>query len=95
MENWEKKHEKPSEELGERPEIQYSLRWIWTGFWELCATRQSSGFGPCAILLTEIEAYCRINEIDELREFTYHICRMDVVWREEISKPEKNDGDTS
>ncbi len=45
--------------------------------------------GPAPISLTEVEAYCRLKEIDdpdEVDELLYQVRRLDGIWLEEQGK---------
>ena len=88
LRNREDRDAKPSEELASKPTIPFSLEWIWKAFWLLSSSRGGSGFGPLPILLTELEAYSRIEEIDSegLRLLVYHVYRMDSAWLSHVMK---------
>ena len=50
------------------PELISSLRWIWEAFWILNSSRSGGGFGPSALSLSEIYAYCKLYEIRTFSE---------------------------
>ena len=93
LRKFQERNAKVSEELANQPTIPFSLEWVWEAFWFLCSGRGSSGFGPVPILLTEIEAYSRIKEMDAvgLRTLVFHVRRMDDAWLVHVAKKSEND----
>ena len=64
------------------PDLPVNLLWIWKAFWTLHSSRPG-GFGPSAIPMTEIKAYCEMFFIDSFAErnlFTHCIQCMDAEW---------------
>jgi len=75
--------------IANRPVLsQWSLPW-WEAFSLLSGSRPWTMGGPAAISLTEVEAYCRLKEIDdpdEVDELLYQVRRLDGIWLEEQGK---------
>lgn len=71
-----------------RPTLSYSLLWLWQAFWTLSNGR-NVGFAANAIQFSEIEAYCRVERIPEVRELAFHVMMMDMVWRKHMSDEDK------
>lgn len=80
--------------LNERPVITLSLAWLWEGFWVL-SRKRPRGFGGQPLQYSEIEAYCRVEELSvaDSRTLVYVVNALDDVWMKWADKEsEKKDG---
>ncbi len=80
--------------LNERPAITFSQQWLWDAFWAL-SKKRARGFGAQPLLYSEIEAYCRVQElsVSDSRTLTYVVNALDDVWMSWADKEgEKKDG---
>lgn len=67
------------------PQIFEDVRWVWAAWASLHRSR-SLGFAEGPIPLTEILAYCQLNEVDRPRFLAYAVQEMDVVYLHHVSE---------
>ncbi len=75
----------------EEPVVESAFVWIWEAFWKLNAARPG-GFGPSAIPLTEVAAYCNLFRVNSHRErslLVHCIQAMDAEYLRLISNTTK------
>ncbi|MEE8598473.1 MAG: hypothetical protein V3S69_02980 [Dehalococcoidales bacterium] len=73
-------------ELDDDPELlPPDLLVVWQSYGVLSGTR-GRGFGAQPITLVEIEAYCRLHNVDDREDFVYFILALDAHWMDWVSK---------
>lgn len=74
-------------------EVLSHLNWVYTGFWRLSNARPQGFNGPLRIPVSEIEAYCRLKDLDYSRrqDFLFYVERLDHAWMEHIKKLQKEE----
>jgi hypothetical protein len=80
LETVEKQTGKTPQMLLEEPDLHITIAWVWTAYNVLDKGRQWGYNGPQPILVSEIEAYCRLNEIEDRSDLIRYIQKMDNVY---------------
>jgi len=65
--------------LDKKPEIYDDLRQDFKAFGQLHASRQSNGWGPCALRIADIVAYMQILEMNDYEERQVFLRRMQIL----------------
>lgn len=63
-----------------QPVLHPLILWVWEAFGILDKGRQWGHNGPQSILVSEIEAYCRLEEIEDRSGLVKYIQQMDGVY---------------
>jgi hypothetical protein len=78
------------------PLIHITVEWVWAAFSVLDKGRQWGFNGPQPILVSEIEAYARLNEIEDRSDLVRYIQAMDGEYlehhREKLKREHKKHG---
>jgi hypothetical protein len=82
-----------------QPDLHVTMHWVWEAYARLDKSRQFGFNGPQPISLSEIEAYCRLNDIEDRSDLIQYIQLMDSAYidhaREKAKADEKKRGRTS
>lgn len=63
-----------------QPTLHSLIIWVWEAYGTLDKGRQWGHSGPQPILVSEIEAYCRLNEIEDRSDLVKYLQQMDGVY---------------
>jgi len=63
-----------------QPHLHPLILWVWEAFGVLDKGRQWGHSGPQPILVSEIEAYCRLQDIEDRSDLVKFIQQMDGVY---------------
>lgn len=76
-----------------QPDLYPDMYWVWTAYSVLDKGRQWGFNGPQPILVSEIEAYCRLNNIEDRSDLIRYIQLMDGEYlshhREKLKREQK------
>lgn len=76
-----------------QPALHETLAWVWEAYSILDKSRQFGFNGPQPIMLSDIEAYCRLHSIEDRSELIHYIQVMDGEYlshmREKLKKEQK------
>ena len=72
--------------LTTQPDLHLTLHWVWEAYIRLDRSRQFGFNGPQPISLSEIEAYCRLNHIEDRSDLTQYIQIMDGAYIDHARK---------
>lgn len=79
--------------LLDQPELHPTLVWVWEAYIALDRSRQFGFNGPQPIMLSDIEAYCRLHSIEDRSDLIRYIQLMDGEYisqaREKLKKEQK------
>jgi hypothetical protein len=79
--------------LLDQPELYQTMAWVWEAFIVLDRSRQFGFNGPQPIMLSDIEAYCRLHSIEDRSDLIRYIQVMDGSYlahaREKLEKDQK------
>lgn len=66
--------------LMNQPELYSTLAWVWEAFIVLDRSRQFGFNGPQPIMLSDIEAYARLHDIEDRSDLIRYIQHMDGAY---------------
>ncbi len=61
------------------------LRVVWDG-WMILHISRSRGMGVDPVKMTDIESYCRIYEVQHVKDFVFFVINMDSYFLEQVAK---------